>query len=319
MVNAPSQTSADAAAGERRERARAGAEHAPALGSANLNPFGELVPLQQLSARLAKSLKPIIDGISRRDLRSWCEPLVVQRFADYRAERGAVPAAWQPLAMGNAKARAQLVLDARLVYELLDAFFGGEGEALHPLPAEFSPAAVAFVERLGRMLTPALDAAWQPLAPVSFRTAATPNPAAPPELGGDDAVVVTRFGFAEGDRKPAWLDLVYPIACLKPHAAALTVKVHGASADAEPAWRSGLTRAVMGVRLPVRSVLAEPVLPLGQLLALKEGDVIPIEFGPEVPVMVASRRLGTGLVGTANGQAAVRLTQLEPLSEEDFR
>jgi flagellar motor switch protein FliM len=35
--------------------------------------------------------------------------------------------------------------------------------------------------------------------------------------------------------------------------------------------------------------------------------------------MVASRRLGTGLVGTANGRAAVRLTQLEQLSEEDFR
>jgi flagellar motor switch protein FliM len=131
--------------------------------------------------------------------------------------------------------------------------------------------------------------------------------------------VVTRFGFAEGDRKPAWLDIVYPVAALKPHGAALTVKVHGDAQDVEPEWRSGLTRAVMGVRFPVRSVLAEPVLPLGRLLELAEGDVIPIEFGPEVPVMVAARRLGTGLVGTANGRAAVRLTSLEPLTEEDFR
>jgi flagellar motor switch protein FliM len=96
------------------------------------------------------------------------------------------------------------------------------------------------------------------------------------------------------------------------------VKVHGVPAEVEPEWRSGLTRAVMGVKFPIRSVLAEPVVSLGMLLDLKQGDVIPIDFGPEVPVMVASRRLGTGLVGTANGRAAVRLTQLAELGEEDF-
>jgi flagellar motor switch protein FliM len=97
------------------------------------------------------------------------------------------------------------------------------------------------------------------------------------------------------------------------------VKVHGNKDEVEPEWRSGLTRAVMAVTLPVRSVLAEPTMPLGRLLELKEGDVIPIDFGPEVPVMVAKRRLGTGLVGTANGRAAVRLTSLEPINAEDFQ
>ena len=53
MVNSPSELGA----GERRERSRAGAEHAPALGSSNLNPFGDLHAVQHLSARLAKSLK----------------------------------------------------------------------------------------------------------------------------------------------------------------------------------------------------------------------------------------------------------------------
>jgi flagellar motor switch protein FliM len=73
------------------------------------------------------------------------------------------------------------------------------------------------------------------------------------------------------------------------------------------------------VPLQVRSVLAEPVVPLTQLLELKAGDVIAIDLVPEVPVMVANRRLGTGLVGTSNGRAAVRLTSFEPITAEDFR
>lgn len=315
MVNGPS----DTATAERRERPRAGAEHAPALGTVNLNPFGDLVTLQHLSARLAKSLRPVFEGMLRKELRVWAEPLVVQRFADYKAERGPGLSAWHPLAMGTARQRASLVLEARLVLEMLDAFFGGEGEAPHPLPSEFTPAADALVGRLAQAIASPLDSAWEPVARLAFRAEAPASLAAAPDIAGDDAVIVTRFGIAHGDHKPSFFDLVYPVAALKPHGASLAPKVHGAGEEVEPAWRSGLTRAVMGVTLPVRSVLAEPMIPLGRLLELKTGDVIPIDFGAEVPVMVAKRRLGTGLVGTANGRAAVRLTHLEPISEEDFR
>lgn len=314
MVNASSDIAAD-----RRERPRASAEHAPALGTVNLNPFGDLVTLQHLSARLAKSLKQVFEGVLRQELRCWAEPLVVQRFADYKAERGDALAAWQPLAMGNARARAQIVLDGKLLLEMLDAFFGGDGEAPSPMPIEFTPAAGALVAKLGAMLAAPIEAAWEPLTRIAFRAEASANIAAGPDISGEDPVVVTRFGLAIGEGKPRHVDILYPVAALKPHSDSLVAKVHGEAIDIEPEWRSGLTRAVMGVKLPVRSVLAEPVVPLAMLLDLKAGDVIPIDFGPEVPVMVATRRLGTGLVGTANGRAAVRLTQLEPLSEEDFR
>lgn len=289
------------------------------LGASNPNPFGDLVTLQHLCARLAKALKPVFDGFCRADLRVWAEPLAVQRWSDYRTERGHGLTAWQPLAMGNAKARVQLALDGTQLFEMLDAFFGGDGEAPNPLPTEFTPAAEALALRLAAAVATPLEAAWEPLTRVAFRATDTASLAALPEFAGDDPVIVTRFGMAIGDRKPVFVDLLYPVAALKPHGAALAVKVHGVPAEVEPEWRSGLTRAVMGVTFPIRSVLAEPRISLGRLLELQTGDVIPIDFGPEVPVMVASRRLGTGLVGTANGRAAVRLTQLEPLSEEDFR
>lgn len=315
MVNSPSET----AAPERRERPRAGADHAPVLGTANLNPFGDLVTLQHLSARLAKSLKTVFEGMMRRELRAWAEPLSVQRFADYRTERGNALAAWQPLAIGNAKGRAQLVLDGKFVLEMLDCFFGGDGEAPHPMPAEFTPAAETLIARLGESVVAPLDAAWEPLARIPFRAVAAANIALPADFAADEAVVVTRFGLAEGDHKPVFVDLLYPVSALKPHSVSLTAKVHDKPAEVEPEWRNGLTRAVMGVQLQVRSVLAEPVVPLSRLLELKAGDVIAIDLAPEVPVMVASRRLGTGLVGTSNGRAAVRLTSFEPISAEDFR
>jgi len=99
------------------------------------------------------------------------------------------------------------------------------------------------------------------------------------------------------------------VAALKPYGASLTGKVLD-KAEPDPAWRNGLTRAAMQVRFPVRSVLAEPVVPLATLMELKAGDVIPISIDANVPVMVGRDRLGCGTVGTANGRAAIRLTSI---------
>jgi flagellar motor switch protein FliM len=306
MVNAP----ATDAAPERRHRSRPAAAHAAVLGQANPNPFGDLHTLQHLSARLARSLRGVFEPLLRRELRTWTEPLAVQRWADYRAERGDRLAAWLPLALAPAPGQALLVLDGRFVLELLDLFFGGTGVVPHDLPAEFSPAAEALVARIGATLAPVVGAAWQPLASVAFHPGRLEQTAAQVAgLDADDPVVVTRFGLAPGTAKPVFVDLLYPVAALKPFTQALTGKVaRAAQPDAQ--WRAGLTRAAMAVRFPVRSVLAEPVVPLSTLMALKVGDVIPVDLGGEVPVMVGGDRLGTGTVGTSNGRAAVLLTSL---------
>ena len=292
---------------DRRRRGREpAAAEATALGAAKLNPFGDLHTLQHVSARLARSLRPVWEPLLRHEVRSFAEPLGVQRFADYRAERGDALAAWVPLSMEPAGGTAWLVLDGRFVLRLLDLFFGGTGGVPQPMPTEFSPAAEAMAARIAAQIARPLGAAWEPLTHASF-TPDKPEPAA--NIDADDAVIVTRFGVAAADGKPDFVDIVYPVAALKPHGGPLTGKVLD-KVEPDPAWRTGLTRAAMAVRFPVRSVLAEPVVALWRLMELKEGDVIPISIAPDVPVMVGGDRLGCGTVGTSNGRAAIRLTSL---------
>lgn len=303
MVNAAPTT--DTSDRRRRDRTPAAAE-AAALGAAKLNPFGDLHTLQHVSARLAKSLRTVWEPLLRAEVRSFAEPLAVERLADYRAERGDALAAWVPLAMTPANGTAWLVLDGRFVLRLLDLFFGGTGAVPAPMPTEFSPAAEAMAARVAALVAQPLGAAWEPLTHAAF-TPGRPEVAA--NADGDDAVIVTRFGIAAGDAKPAFVDILYSVAALKPHGASLTGKVLD-KAEPDPAWRSDLIRAAMAVRFPVRSVLAEPVVPLATLMELREGDVIPISIAADVPVMVGRDRLGCGTVGTSNGRAAIRLTSL---------
>ncbi|SEM94941.1 flagellar motor switch protein FliM [Sphingomonas gellani] len=305
MVNA------ETLSADRRTRTRADAADHGVLGQTKLNPFGDLHTLQHLSARLARSLRGVFEPLLRRECRTWAEPLSVQRFADYRTERGEGLIAWLPLALHPTGGTAFCTLEGGFVMELLDLFFGGTGTAPDPLPTEFSPAAEAMMGRLGVQLSRPLAAAWEPLSPIGFTPGKVEsNPALLGQVDGDDAMIVTRLGLAAGTSAPVFLDIVYPVSALKPHGTALTGKVVSKPVEPDPSWRNGLTRAAMTVRFPVRSVLAEPVVPLSTLIDLKPGDVIPISFGQEVPVMVGTDQLGFGIVGTANGQAAIRLTRL---------
>ncbi len=318
MVNAASETDTN----DRRERERSGplVSHSAVFGTANLNPFGDLHTLQHLCALYARSLRPVIEPLVRREVRVWAEPLEVQRFVDYRLEHSEKLTAWLPLMMRPSAGQALIVFDGRFVLELLDLFFGGTGDAPAQMPTEFSPASEAMVKRLGNMLVAPLKSAWEPLARIDFYPGnVESSPALLGDIDNDDAMVITRFGLTMAAGQPTFFDIVYPVSSLKPYAPTLTGKVLGRSAEPDPSWRNGLTRSVMGVPFHIRSVLAEPMMSLAQLMSLKEGDVIPINFGNDVPVMVGKDRLGTGTVGTSNGRAAIKLNTIEYKPEEDYR
>jgi flagellar motor switch protein FliM len=310
MVNTPATSERPAPDRRERTRARGAGADAGVLGQAKLHPFGDLHTLQHLSARLARGVRQVFEGFARAETRAWAEPLEVVRLPDYRAARGDRLTAWLPLGMD---ARPVLVvLDGAFVLELLDLFFGGPGDVPAPLPRDFSPAADALVMRIGAGLAAGLESAWEPLARAAFsvgRPEASPTHMA--AIEADEVVAVTRFGVARGEGAPVFVDILYPVATLKPHTIALNGKVVAKPAEADAEWQTALARAAMTVRVPVRSVLAEPKVSLARLMELKPGDVIPIHFTNDVPIVIGGVAMGVGTVGTSNGRAAIRITRLE--------
>ena len=301
---------------ERRERERADTPVGTATlagGSGvpgKLHPFGDLHTLQHLSARAARGVRQVFEGYWRAETRAWAEPLEVLRLSDYRAARGDKLTAWLPLSMDGRPVLA--MLDSMLVVELIDLFFGGTGDVSPTLALEFTPAADVLMQRVAEALAKTLEGAWEPLARASFIAGRCElGSTMVPGVEADDVIVATRFGIARGSAKPVFVDILYPVASLKPHTVALTGKVVAKPAEVDAEWRTQLTRAAMAVRLPVRSVLAEPRVSLARLMDLKEGDVIPISFGNDVPIVIGGVPLGMGTVGTSNGRAAIRISKFE--------
>ena len=70
-------------------------------------------------------------------------------------------------------------------------------------------------------------------------------------------------------------------------------------------WSERLAALVRSVRLPVRTVLARPLLSAGEVTRLSIGDVIPIRFPDRVRVYSGMRLLASGVLGEQDGHASV--------------
>jgi flagellar motor switch protein FliM len=313
MVKAASTTPVQGAAS-----GRAPAQHAPVLGSAAANPLGDLQALAQVNQRLARVLRTLFEPLLRQAVKVSAEPIAVERFDAYLTSRGQALTSVTMIGMAPLSGQAMLVLDGSLTFRLVDLYFGGPGLIPNPMPAEFTPTAEAMIARVASGFAERLSGAWGELAEIAFQPGRTEaNPAMLSHIDGEDRVVRTRFVLTVGEARPIEIDLLYPAASLKPVASILSSKVQSRRQADDPTWTGNLARAVMQVKLPVRSVLAEPVIPLAQLMTLKPGDIIPISFGPEIPLLVSNNRFARGAVGASNGRAAIRLHRIEPLDDED--
>jgi flagellar motor switch protein FliM len=297
---------------------RATAQHAPVLGSASANPLGDLQALGQVNQHLARALRTLFEPLLRQAVKVSAEPVAVERFDAYLTARGATLSSVTMIGMAPLSGQAMLVLDGALTFRMVDLYFGGPGIAPNPMPAEFTPTAEAMIARVAAGFAERLSGAWGQLAEIAFQPGRTEtNPAMLSHIDGEDRMVRTRFLLTVGEARPIEIDLLYPAASLKPIASILSSKVQSRRQAVDPAWTGDLARAVMNVKLPVRSVLAEPVIPLAQLMTLKPGDIIPISFGPEIPLLVSNNRFARGAVGASNGRAAIRVHRIEPLDDED--
>jgi flagellar motor switch protein FliM len=296
------------------------ARHASVLGNGKSNALGDLHALQQLCDRQARGVRGVFEPLLRRQPRIVAEPLRVERFDDYLARMPDGIASFSILKMAPLNGSAMVVMEGALVLSMVDLFFGGPGIPPSTLPNEFTPTEDAIAKRAVLGIVEVLGRTWVELAEVSFHPAQTEhNRRMLSHLDGEDPVVICRFELTLGDGRTSPVDIVYPVAALKPLAPVLCAKVQSRRVgDLDPRWRSTLTRAVMNVPLPIRSVVAEPVVKLSTLVNLQIGDIIPIELPAEIPLLVASNRFGRGTVGQQNGRTALRIEQIDTLEDEEL-
>lgn len=281
-----------------------------AFGAAAPQLGGELGALGILHERFARSLKRAFLPLLRYQPNVRLGGIESRAYDDYVAGMRSALVCFNIVRVEPLRGNLLIAFEPELVSAMVDGFFGGKGRAAQRSHGEFTPTEERVIQRLVEGMCAGLARAWHDVAPLKFSFVGTEsNAQLAIFLEQDDAVLAATLIVEMGEIETR-VDILYPLQMLKPVLPALRSKVQAERIEASADWRERLGAALLEIPVPLRSVLAEPVMSLGLLARLAPGDVLPIQVADDIRVMAESTLFATGTLGEVRGAAAIRLNRM---------
>ncbi len=172
-----------------------------------------------------------------------------------------------------------LVLERAVVTLLVEALFGGEGEDDGTAGPILSPIEKQIAQVFGHQVADAMQTGLAPHLPAKLQfDRLLPKPDFGPLSKSDGSVgVLTLMVSALG--RGGEFDLLLPLALLDSIAEALSTEIAEAPVEHDPRWSRQLGDEVGRAMTQLRAVIDMPVMSLGTILSLAEGQVLPLPSG----------------------------------------
>ncbi|MEC9256675.1 MAG: flagellar motor switch protein FliM, partial [Pseudomonadota bacterium] len=204
---------------------------------------------------------------------------------------------------------ALFILDAKLVFKLVDNFFGGDGRHAKIEGREFTPTEVRVVQLILTQVFNDMMEAWSPVIPVEFEYVGSEvNPAMANIVSPSEVVVVSTFHI-ELDGGGGDLHLTIPYSMIEPMREVLDAGFQSDVDDVDERWQQSLREDILEAPVEIHGTLAQRDITLREVAALKTGDVIPIEIPEDFVLEANGIPIFTGKMGISNENLAVKIKE----------
>jgi flagellar motor switch protein FliM len=203
--------------------------------------------------------------------------------------------------------RALIVLDPRLVFSLVDLYFGSGVQVNRSIDKKpLSSVTLRVIRLLIDRILKDLKAAWQPVLPLDCEYLGSETRS---NCGNivrpDDIAVISvnriRLKGSEGD-----LSIAMPYSMIE-SVKELLNKPSAGHAEEHDRWRTAFRQQILRTEINVIGLLAEKKMTIGDVMRLKKGDVIPIDRPDAVVLSVHGIPVYEGRAGVSEGRNALRI------------
>lgn len=271
---------------------------------------GRLPTLEMINERFARHFRVSLFNMLRRSPELAIRGVDLLKFNEY-VQSLYVPANLNLIRIKPLRGTALLVIEPKLVFAVVDNFFGGGGRFPTKIEGrEFTATETRVIQLLLRLAFNDLREAWSPVMALDFEHLQSEiNPHFANIVAPSEVVVVSRFHI-ELDGGGGELQLTLPYAMIEPIREQLDAGLQSDRGDRDERWSQALREQIKDAEVELGSVLAQPTMTLQTLMRLKPGDIIPIDMPPLVDLCVEQIPVARGSLGVANGNAAIKIVQL---------
>lgn len=268
---------------------------------------GRVPALEAVNERLASAMQLSFYKLLRRDITVTGEPVTMLKWVEY-AESLPVPSSLSIVRSDNQETNFLVAMDADLLFELVDAYFGGRGGAKRKGDsADFTPTELRVSRSTIERVLIDLQEAWSVFLPMSFSAQRLETNPQFATIGAPaDPVYLSRFRM-ELNGHGGEFHVVMPTAMIDPIRHLVNVGSPRERDKNKDYWNAALHDDVRGASVPLRAVLAETRICLGDLLSMQAGDVIPIDLPEMTNVYSGNKPVLKGKFGVFNGRNAIKV------------
>ena len=247
---------------------------------------GRMPTLEMINERFARYTRISMFNMLRRSADVAVGGVQVMKFGEY-VHSLYVPTSLNLVKIKPLRGTALFILDAKLVFKLVDNFFGGDGRHAKIEGREFTPTELRVVRMVLEQAFVDLKEAWQAIMEVNFEYINSEvNPAMANIVGPSEAVVVSTFHI-ELDGGGGDLHVTMPYSMIEPVREMLDAGFQSDLDDQDERWVNALRQDVLDVDVPIGATVARRQLRLRDILNMQPGDIIPVDM-PEEMIMRAN-------------------------------
>ncbi len=272
---------------------------------------GRMPTLELLNERLARLLRSGLFDLMRRAPQIAVAPVQLVKFGEYVQTLG-MPCNLNLVKLGPLRGTGLIVIDARLVFTVVDSFFGGTGRCAGIEGREFTSTEGRIIQMVLRQAGSGLAEAWAPVLPLAVDYVGSEiNPQFANIVSPSELVVVCPFRIefegSGGQMHGGELHVTLPYSMIEPIRDVLDAGMQGDRSERDERWPTTLREEIQEAEVELVPVLGRTRLTIGRLLDLKPGDVIPCDFDGQLTLYAEGVPLLRGTYGASRGQQAVKV------------
>lgn len=268
---------------------------------------GRLPTLEMINERFARTWRIGLFNLLRRSADLSVRGVDMIRFGEYMHSLQ-VPTNLNLVKMKPLRGTAIIMYEPRLVFTVVDNFFGGVGKYPAKIEGrEFTPTEMRVIQLLLKQTFADLVESWSPVMPVEFEYMNSEvNPHFANIISPREYIVVSRF-HVELEGGGGEFHVALPYSLLEPIREQLEAGVQSDRVERDEGWIRAMRRQLQDADVELACALAQRQISLRELCALKIGDVIPIDLPGTVQLKVEQVPLFSGEFGTHGGRNAVKI------------
>ena len=270
---------------------------------------GRMPTLELINERFARHMRISLFNMLRKTAEVSINGVQMMKFGEYQNTLY-VPTSLNMVRFRPLKGTALITMEARLVFILVENFFGGDGRFHAKIEGrEFTPTERRIIQLLLKIVFEDYKEAWSPVMGVEFEYLDSEvNPSMANIVSPTEVIVVSSFHI-EVDGGGGDFHVVMPYSMVEPIRELLDAGVQSDKMETDVRWSTALRDEIMDVPVNFRVNLLEQDISLRDLMELRPGDVIPMNMPEHATMFVEELPTYRVKMGRPGEKLAVQISE----------